>query len=127
MQIGASAITPYGMQSNATTAMSAQAGARAYAEMTPVAPVSEILRGQRGEAWIDASWTEAPERPAQIDPYETGETDGAVAFAAQTLGQTAEPHYAAPAAHQLGCAAYRAAQGGQGEFRRGDMGIDLVA
>lgn len=127
MQIGPSSIIPYGTQSGATTAMSAQAGARAYAEMTPVAPVSEILRGQRGDAWIDASWTEAPERPAQIDPYQTGETDGAVAFAAQTFGQAADAPQAAPAAHQIGCAAYRTAQGGQGEFRRGDMGIDLVA
>lgn len=124
MQIGASAIVPYGMQTNAT----ASAAARALEFKGPVEPVRETGRGeQRGDAWIDASWTEAPERPAHIDPYDSGDAGGALAFAAQSLAQQDAGSGTGSPAHQAGCAAYRAAQGGDGTFRRGDLGIDLLA
>ncbi len=122
MQISAANIIPYGMQTGAT-AMPANAAARTI-PVTPIAPVTR--QDQRANAWIDASWTEAPARPAQIDPYDTGDISSELAFAAQRYAQTDGSATAPMSLHQLGAEAYRAAQGDNGQYQRGDLGIDLV-
>lgn len=126
MQIGASNMIPYGM---AGSAMS-PAAARALELKGPVLPVAPIARddrradGGRADAWIDASWTEAPARPAQIDPYDTDLA--AAAFAAQSYAQADAPMAAPAALQQRGVEAYRLAQGTTDQYRRGDLGIDLT-
>jgi len=127
VQIGATNMIPYGMQAGAT-AMPASVAARAVLPVTPIAAVNrdEARRDEpRADAWIDAAWTEAPARPAQIDPYDT-DLGSAVAFAAQRYVQedaAAAPH----SLHQRGIEAYRTAQSAAGHYQRGDLGIDLIA
>jgi hypothetical protein len=96
----------------------------------PIAPVTPATRGgQRANAWIDVSWTEAPARPARIDPY-GAETDAASssAFVAQRYAQEEIPD-AAPAAlpHDRGTQAYRTVHAAYNQYQRGDLGINLIA
>ena len=122
MQISAANIIPYGMQTGAT-AMPANAAARAI-PVTPIAPTAR--NEQRANAWIDASWTEAPTRPAQIDPYDTSDIGSELAFAARRFAQSDGAAAAPLSLHQRSAEAYRAAQGDNGQYQRGDLGIDLV-
>lgn len=94
----------------------------------PVMPVTPLVRDeQRANAWIDASWTEAPARPARIDPY-GGETETATpAFVAQRFAQEEMPDAAPASLYQRGTQAYQAAQTAGLQFQRGDLGLDLVA
>jgi hypothetical protein len=119
VQIGPANIVLYGMQAATTPA---NATARAA---LPVTPIAAIKRDEaRADAWIDASWTEAPARPAQIDPYDT-DLGSAAAFAAQRYVQE---DGAAPESslHHRGIEAYQTAQGAGGQYQRGDLGIDLI-
>ncbi|MFN4282899.1 MAG: hypothetical protein ACK4NA_09695 [Alphaproteobacteria bacterium] len=117
---------PYGM---AGSAMS-PAAARALDLKGPVAPITPIARDDRradsgrADAWIDASWSEAPARPAQIDPFDT-DLAGA-AFAAHRYAQDGMPAAAPAALQHRGVEAYRLAQGAPDQYRRGDLGIDLT-
>ena len=123
MQIGSSAIIPYGMLTGAAATPPHVADRSA-----PITPVTPAARGgQRANAWIDASWTEAPARPARIDPY-GGETETAsTAFVAQRYAQEEMPDGAPLSLHQRGSQAYQAAQNASLQFQRGDLGLDLVA
>ena len=122
MQIGASNMIPYGMAGSAIS----PAAARALELKGPVLPVAPVARDDSGraDAWIDASWTEAPARPAQIDPFDT-DLAGA-AFAAHSYAQGDAPAAAPAAFQQRGVEAYRLAQGTPDQYRRGDLGIDLT-
>lgn len=123
MQIGSSAIIPYGM-STGTAAPLPNAADRA----APITPITPVGRGeQRANAWIDVSWTEAPARPARIDPY-GADVDSSAAFAAQRYVQEELPDAASAASiHQRGTQAYQAAHAAYNQYQRGDLGIDLIA
>lgn len=123
MQIGSSAIIPYGMLSG-TMAASPRVGDRA----APIAPVTPAARGeQRANAWIDVSWTEAPARPARIDPYGGDTETASTAFVAQRYAQEEMADAAPLSLHQRGSQAYQTAQSASLQFQRGDLGLDLVA
>lgn len=122
MQIGSSTIIPYGMLTGSAATLPNAADRAA-----PIAPITPAARGeQRANAWIDVSWTEAPARPARIDPY-GGETDASAAFVAQRFAQEEMPDAAPASLHQRGSDAYRAAHAAYTQYQRGDLGIDLVA
>jgi hypothetical protein len=123
VQIGSSAIIPYGMLPG-TMAPPPRSGDRA----APIAPVTAAARGeQRSNAWIDASWTEAPARPARIDPYGGDSEAAATAFVAQRYAQEEMADAAPLSLHQRGSQAYQAAQNASLQFQRGELGLDLVA
>jgi len=109
--------------------LSGSATPNAADRTAPIAPVTPAARGeQRANAWIDASWTEAPARPARIDPYGSdADAASSAAFAAQRYAQEEMPDAAAASPHQRGTQAYRAAYAAYNQFQRGDLGIDLVA
>jgi hypothetical protein len=94
----------------------------------PIAPVTPAGRGeQRANAWIDVSWTEAPARPARIDPY-GGDIDSSAAFVAQRYVQEEMPDAASAASlHQRGTQAYQTAQAASNQYQRGELGINLIA
>lgn len=128
MQIGPSAIVPYGMPKQPTTSV---VGARAR-PIEPIAPITPQESQQTGQSagWIDADWIDAPSRPARIDPYDDYAGDAAANFLAlqeqQTAGDT--PADGMPlSAHGQAAAAYRLAQGADALFQRGALGFDLSA